>query len=143
MMKCLFFLLFVAACQAYVARVAEEIPTPRVTHFDTFRRVDGNSVLLEWSPVENPEILGYRMTVWDQGTDVSNISDDLSNIHGEVVVDANTKSASVGGLQLDTWYLARVQAFTRTAASEWSNRRWVMLHSPLTRDGRPSYTVME
>ncbi|XP_063822303.1 protein sidekick-1-like [Ostrinia nubilalis] len=140
MMKCLFFLLFVAACQAYVARVAEQIPTPRVTRFETFRRVDDNSLLLEWSPVENPEILGYRMTVWDQGTVVS---DDQSNIHGEVVVDASTKSASVGGLQLDTWYLARVQAFTRTATSEWSNRRWVMLHSPIWPHGRQSYTVME
>ncbi|XP_028178429.1 uncharacterized protein LOC114365912 [Ostrinia furnacalis] len=141
MMKCLFFLLFVAACQAYVARVAEQIPTPTVTGFETTFHKDGDkSVMLAWNPVENPEILGYKMTVWDQGSDLTN---EQGKIFSEVVVDASTTSSSVGGLQYDIWYLARVQAFTRTAASEWSNRRWVMFHSPLTRDGRQSYTVME
>ncbi|XP_028178430.1 uncharacterized protein LOC114365914 [Ostrinia furnacalis] len=141
MMKCLYFLLFVAACQAYVARVAEQIPTPTVTEFEVGYQLGFIRFLeLEWNLVEHPEILGYRMTVWDQGS--GDISNDQSKIFREVVVDASTTRAGVRDLQYDIWYLARVQAFTRTATSGWSDSRWVMFHTP-RRDGRQSYTVME
>lgn len=142
MMKCLFFLLVVAATQAYVAKVAEVVPTPVANRLDVFYSSSFQLALeLGWIPVQNSAnpILGYKVSAFDQGSTLSN---DQSNVFKEVIVGADATSAQVEGIQVGVWYLVRVQAFTSTAISEMSPRWWIMLH-PETRDGKMMYSLMK
>ncbi|KAL0882058.1 hypothetical protein ABMA27_000639 [Loxostege sticticalis] len=72
MLRCLFFLLFVAANQAFVARErreAQDIPAPTLIRVTL---VDDPSLAfkVDWTPVSTPEgsepVVGYKLKVWEQ-----------------------------------------------------------------------------
>ncbi|KAL0832446.1 hypothetical protein ABMA28_000678 [Loxostege sticticalis] len=112
-MKCLYFLLFVAAAQAFVTREAHKtqlaqsfIPRPWINN--TILKMEGTMLYfkVEWETRTNSDkpILGYR-EILPNTKQFANFQD--------VIVYGDQHLAAVADIKRELWYQFRVQAFTQ------------------------------
>ncbi|XP_063824444.1 uncharacterized protein LOC135074066 [Ostrinia nubilalis] len=141
-MKCLYFFFSVAVTQGFVTRVTREvkgIPAPTLAHIDLIDD-PGLAFIVHWTPVASPDgadpVLGYKVKVWEKPkvstfeyealSGAKRLVDKLAPVkllHSsqepkfkprEIVVNGADKSTAMcEGIETETPYEVRVQAFSR------------------------------
>ncbi|KAL0832444.1 hypothetical protein ABMA28_000676 [Loxostege sticticalis] len=114
MMKCLYFLLFVAVAQAFVTREAHNtllvqsyIPRPHINNTNIIITDTMLYFKVEWETRTNSDkpILGYREEIHPNTRLFADFQD--------IIVYGDQHIAAVAQFKRGLWYQSRVQAFTQ------------------------------